>query len=172
MDRKLLTSGDEIRELFMSYVSVEPMSGCWLWLGTIGSRGYGSFWDGYKNLRAHRVSYIIFKPGGIPDGLELDHKCRLRCCVNPDHLEPVTSQVNQLRSPIAIGAVHARRTHCPQGHPLIEGNLRKVDLRRGARRCLACFRVKDTARKKRRYHTLHPEAKYLKRGHLWAGTRA
>jgi hypothetical protein len=62
----------------------------------------------------HRVSYEAFK-GPIPDGLTIDHLCRNRACVNPEHLEPVTMRVNCLRGE-SPAAVHARKTHCPKGH--------------------------------------------------------
>lgn len=80
-------------------------------------RGYGQFWDGTKTVRAHRFSYELAR-GKIPEGLDLDHLCRNRACVRPDHLEPVTDKENVHRSPIHF----ATRTHCPKGHPYSEEN--------------------------------------------------
>ena len=77
-------------------ISPEPNSGCWLYLGPLQPDGYGGITFNGKTCRAHRVSYTIFK-GEIPPGLELDHLCRVRCCVNPDHLEPVSRLVNVRR---------------------------------------------------------------------------
>jgi len=80
----------------------EPNSGCWLWLGEVNSAGYGRIARGnphygYRTrILAHRASYEIAK-GSIPDGMELDHLCRVRSCVNPDHLEPVNRSENNSR---------------------------------------------------------------------------
>jgi hypothetical protein len=68
-------------------------SGCWLWIGALDKEGYGVFGINGKQKRAHRVSYEAHI-GKIPDGLCLDHKCRVRCCVNPSHLEAVTNKEN------------------------------------------------------------------------------
>lgn len=77
-------------------------TGCYLWIGSVGKKGYGQFGlgnDGSRNrvVRAHRFSYEL-KYGPVPIGLELDHNCRVRSCVNPDHLEPVTHVENLRRS--------------------------------------------------------------------------
>lgn len=113
----------------------EPNSGCWLWLGELNSAGYGRISQGsnHNGTRvrslAHRVSYELAK-GPIPEGLELDHLCRVRCCVNPGHLEPVTRSENNRRGdlmkrkgvpkPDGWGTTKGRRrsTHCKNGHEL------------------------------------------------------
>ncbi len=88
---------------FEDYYSPEPMSGCWIWTRAINGDGYGiirvgSRTTGTRKLkRAHRLSYELFK-GLITDGLQIDHKCFVRCCVNPDHLEAVTNKENIIRS--------------------------------------------------------------------------
>jgi hypothetical protein len=80
----------------------EPNSGCVLWLGELNSAGYGRISQGNnhvgKRVRylAHRVSYELAK-GQVPEGMELDHLCRVRCCINPEHLEPVTRSENNRR---------------------------------------------------------------------------
>lgn len=84
---------------------------CWLWTAAVDKAGYGRFGDRY----AHRYVYEL-KVGPVPQGLQIDHLCRVRHCVNPDHLEPVTQRENILRSPISVAAVNARKTHCPRGH--------------------------------------------------------
>jgi hypothetical protein len=110
-------------ERFDHYVSSEPNTGCWLWLGGEARNGYSLFHvrqpDGsFKRSIAHRWSYEHFI-GPIPEGLELDHKCRNRWCVNPEHLEPVTHYENQRRAPNSLMnrvlrgekmGVHAKRS--------------------------------------------------------------
>ena len=76
----------------MSLVS----SGCWEWVGRTGKDGYGSVGAARNSRLAHRVSYEWWM-GDIPDGLEIDHLCRNRACVRPDHLEPVTHMENVRR---------------------------------------------------------------------------
>ncbi len=124
---------------------VEPNTGCWLWLGHIDCGGYGRF----SSSRAHRVSYERFK-GPIPDGYEIDHLCKQRCCCNPDHLEAVTPRENNLRSE-SPAAKHARKTHCPRGHAYDEANT--MHHRKSptvvARVCRACARVFGPKRQRR-----------------------
>ena len=74
---------------------VKKTNNCWLWLGFKNREGYGMFYLG-NTTTAHRVSYMI-KHGSIPEGLHIDHLCRIRDCVNPDHLEAVTPSVNVKR---------------------------------------------------------------------------
>ena len=78
-----------------SKITPDP-SGCWLWAASLGTAGYGQVWDGVTMRRAHRVTYTLLV-GAIPEGLEIDHLCRVRRCVNPAHLEAVTKQENQRR---------------------------------------------------------------------------
>lgn len=124
-------------------------SGCWEWQGNITPNGYGA-WYGlkgpYEERLAHRISYRAFT-GPIPAGLQIDHLCRNRCCVNPAHLEAVTRKVNILRGE-SSSAQNARKTHCPKGHPYEQGNIYR--LAQGTRICRQCaidrqraIRVKD-----------------------------
>lgn len=128
-------------------VQKDPNTGCWLWTGTINSTtGYGTISVDAEVRSAHRLSYELHI-GPIPAGLQIDHLCRVRHCVNPDHMEPVTQRENLLRSPIAPAGVNARKTHCPQGHPYSEENTIWQRSRRG-RLCRIC-QAKPRAGQKR-----------------------
>ena len=121
----------------------EPNSGCWLWTGLVWPNGYAHFTVGRTHVYAHRFSYERSR-SPIPAGLSLDHLCRVRCCVNPDHLEPVTQRENTLRgnSPVAI---QARQTTCKRGHSLTDPcNLLKSYP--NIRRCRECHRLRMAAR--------------------------
>ena len=113
---------------------------CWLWTGTIAHTGYGQIGDRGQSLLAHRVSYQMFK-GPIPDGLQIDHLCRNRWCVNPDHMEPVTLVINVERG-VSPSALNRQKTHCPAGHP--------YDHRFGARQtrgCRPCINARRRAKR-------------------------
>ena len=145
-------------ERFMLYVHAEPNTGCWLWAGADdGRHGYGRFrHHGLGTPQAHRVSYILHK-GPVPDGLTLDHKCRQRACVNPDHLEPVTRIENirrgAYRKGLALGG-HANgqrqrgRTHCKRGHELNAANTRHCITAAGTpgRQCKRCHAIRERER--------------------------
>lgn len=80
---------------------VDERSGCWIWIGAKADTGYGvTNVGGYKLQYAHRISWEIFV-GPIPAGLHVDHKCRNRACINPEHLEPVTQLINNRRAVIS-----------------------------------------------------------------------
>ncbi|MER8086590.1 HNH endonuclease signature motif containing protein [Streptomyces sp. NPDC094048] len=111
---------------------------CWTWTAGTNNRGYGSFKTTGRVIGAHRWSYEQAL-GPIPAGLELDHLCRNRACVRPDHTEPVTHRVNTLRS-TAPTARAARATHCPHGHPYDAENTYVTPA--GYRQCRACRRRK------------------------------
>lgn len=106
--------------------------GCWVWIGALMAQGYGELtWRG-KVTYAHRLVYeLLVRP--IPDGLEIDHVCRVRDCVNPDHLEAVTRRENSLRGNSPTGR-NARKTHCKGGFPLVPVGGRK----RLGKGCVAC----------------------------------
>lgn len=109
-------------------------NGCWLWTGAT-ARGYGYIaWDG-ELLIVHRA-YLESTGVQIPTGLELDHLCRVRNCVNPDHLEPVTHQENTKRG---LAGHWKRADVCKQGHPFDEANTYMNPS--GSRACRACHVV-------------------------------
>jgi hypothetical protein len=119
---------------------------CWCWTGSINRGGYGRVnvkqSDGaWGPQTAHRVAYQIFV-GPIPDGLEMDHLCRVRHCCNPWHLEPVTKTVNvrRGRGPKTSGTWLRAKTHCPHGHPYDAHNTRISPS--GRRCCRACARIR------------------------------
>ncbi len=133
----------------MQKISPEPNSGCWLWTASLNWRGYGQVRSNGPVRMAHRVVYEAYK-GGIPDGLQLDHLCRVRSCVNPDHLEPVTPKENVRRGNFGHGGDrNLIKTRCPKGHPYEGDNL--YVRRNGSRQCRACHREesKRHARSKR-----------------------
>ncbi len=135
---------DRFREKYV----VDPDSGCWIWQAFLNRKGYGEFYDGQTGMvRAHRWSYEHFV-GPIPDGLYIDHLCRVPRCVNPAHLECVTPRENALRG-FGPTALNARKTHCKRGHPLAGDNLyRKKGAGRICRTCQRAYFV-EFHRKKR-----------------------
>ncbi len=152
-----IVANRNILDRFMKYVSPEPNSGCWLWLGVLtqlssvdgrGSEGYGRCSCNGKTAAAHRVAYELLK-GPIPEGLELDHLCRVRCCVNPDHLEPVTKDENFRRG--LQGVLRSPITHCHNGHAFEGRNVMTFGKSRHCRECsLARGRVSDAKRRLKR----------------------
>ena len=131
---------------------VNMTAGCWEWTGYVHpTTGYGMFTVRSIGTRpAHRWVYESVV-GAVPAGMELDHLCRNRMCVRPDHLEPVTRHENIMRGdgPAMTRARAAARATCRNGHPWDEGNTaRNPD---GSRRCRACTR--DIARRYRDRHS-------------------
>lgn len=119
---------------FESKIAPGP-GGCWLWTGRKSHNGYGVFSVLGRSERVHRWSYE-YHVGPIPDGLVIDHLCRVRACCNPWHLEPVTGRVNAGRGD------NAMRSVCCHGHPFDEQNTitrrqnaRPDMLRRDCREC-------------------------------------
>ena len=133
---------------FAEHVALDD-NGCWIWIGKCSTRGYGQFrrTPSANYSQAHRWSYETFA-GPIPDGLQLDHLCRVRACVNPAHLEPVTCRENLLRSPLTAARINAARTRCAHGHEFTAGNTYLEPTRSGrpVRRCRTCARIRALAR--------------------------
>ena len=120
-------------ERFFSKVTKVP-GGCWVFTGCTANKGYGQFVSNGRTVKAHRWSWENAN-GPIPSGMVIDHLCRNRACVNPDHLEPVTDRVNILRG-VAPTAENAAKTRCGKGHPFSpENTYRYPDGRRECREC-------------------------------------
>jgi hypothetical protein len=113
--------------------------------GRVG-RGYGACYVDGKQRPAHCRSYELLR-GDIPEGMDLDHLCRNRLCVNPDHLEPVTRRENLLRSPITLTALKAAQTHCIHGHAFTSENTKIRP--NGTRLCITCNRKRALERGRR-----------------------
>lgn len=119
---------------------VDKSGDCWIWLSYIDNHGYGRFSSHGRSVRAHRFSYELSK-GSIPSGFEVDHNCRNRSCVNPDHLDAVTRADHARRSISAI------KNYCVHGHEFTFSNT--YFRSNGNRTCRACIRVSVAAYKRR-----------------------
>jgi hypothetical protein len=145
--------GMSITKRFLTKVSIDPSTGCWIWTGMKSPGGYGMFKIGSrtdgtrKNARAHRWFYEHIN-GLIPEGLEIDHLCHNRACVYTPHLEAVTHKENMRRGDLSGNGEHQRiKTHCPQGHEYNEAN---THVRyNGRRQCRVCDRLRQAARRSR-----------------------
>lgn len=129
---------------FWAKVSPEPNSGCWLWAGAHNEKGYGDFWNGARNERAHRYAYRTLVRD-MPDEWLICHRCDTPACVNPAHLAPGTAKMNTADM-IAKGRYVPRQkrgSHCSRGHALTSDNT----LAAGG--CRTCKRTLYHARKAR-----------------------
>ena len=159
----MIQFGDSrLPERFWSKVQTEPNSGCWLWIASLNNKGYGQFnkrrtvvgryeWSRrsealQETMLAHRHAYQVLVSNSVA-GLDLDHLCRTRSCVNPAHLEPVDHAENSRRG--VCGEVNAARmlarTHCKRGLSFAEHSR----MRGGVRVCLPCKRLRSKAAKER-----------------------
>jgi hypothetical protein len=126
---------------------VEKTEGCWEWTAATNgaTRPYGVFWDGRRQVLAHRFSFEMHR-GPIPTGLVVDHLCRNTRCVRPDHLDAVPQAINLLRGD-TVNARGAAKTHCPSGHAYDQSN---TVVRRGKRECRACNSDRNRAYRRSR----------------------
>jgi hypothetical protein len=135
-----------VEERFWEKVNKRGPDECWPWTAAVGKHGYGVLGVGpHKTTTAPRFAYELLV-GPIPKGLTIDHLCRNRLCVNPNHLEVVTRGENVLRGE-SVPAQNARKTHCKRGHLLAGDNL--IITSQG-RRCRACVYAAARARYKKK----------------------
>lgn len=129
------------------WAKVEKTETCWLWRGGKDGRGYGIIRAAGRLQKAHRVTYELLV-GPIPEGMQIDHLCRVKGCVNPAHMEPVTGLVNTRRAYVGL----VKRSKCPKGHPYTGDNLMNWGQTSGDQRCRTCERE----RYRRRYVRKRP----------------
>ena len=144
MGRTSCPRGVSLSEKLKFYSEVMP-SGCWEWNRALSTGGYGQCkWGGIVR-RSHRLAYEVWR-GPLTPGLQLDHLCRNRKCINPYHLEEVTAKVNNLRG-VGPSARNAKKTHCPSGHAYSGENLVTYTRRNGNkwRVCRVCKRSSSLA---------------------------
>jgi len=145
---------DEWNERIQPRLVVDPETGCWRWPGWNNGLGYGKIQVGGRKgrgLYVHRIAYELFV-GPIPEGMDLDHLCRVRDCARPDHLEPVTRSENIRRGAGAGGVLappYVMPETCRAGHALVGDNLGPPGTDGSHWRCRTCDR--EDAR--RRYDT-------------------
>jgi hypothetical protein len=171
VDQMMVLCSYSIKEMSMTYARgkwprptieqsfwerANKAEGCWLWSGSLNDDGYGIL----RRLSAHRYAYELLV-GPIPDGMEIDHVCSVRKCVNPAHMEAVTHTENIRRSWVrgncenrrnTLAEMHKSKTHCPHGHALSGENL-VFDTQSGARRCRICNNNKAARYKQRKKET-------------------
>lgn len=143
-------NAEQYLKRMMERVAVVPESGCWIWTGSTGGAGYGTARWQRKLWRAHRLMFLLHG-NELRQGLELDHVCRVKLCVNPRHLEQVTHTENMRRSPVIQAHLERRRTKpfCKHGHERTPDNILRD--RHGMGRCRECnilrLRVRNQTRR-------------------------
>ena len=140
---------DPIERFEEKYIP-EPNTGCWLWVGALGTgAGYPKFWDGVQIRDGHRWAYEAFK--GDPHGYVVKHECDTPSCVNPDHLS-LGTQTSNLQDMYKRGRSRGQKqTHCKHGHEFTEANIRYELNKYGThvRRCRECARINGRIQKRK-----------------------
>ena len=137
---------------FLAKTRIDDDSGCWIWTASLMPGGYAQFFLRGRPRLGHRIAWLHYY-GPTPHGTELDHLCRLRHCVNPDHLEPVSHTENVRRSRVLVenrglaphvelprGVANKNKTHCHRGHEYTPENT--IQRPEGWRRCRTCTEVR------------------------------
>ena len=132
-------------ERFLSKISITK-SGCWEWTGYLDKDGYGTFWSRNVTLGAHRFAFEYYYGAICPD-LTINHLCRNRRCVNPEHLEQITNKENVLKG-VGLTAINARKTHCMRGHEFTPENTYSYSNQRICKICVSQYQ-KDYRQKKK-----------------------
>jgi hypothetical protein len=141
-----------VMERFMEKVDKRGPKECWPFMSSIGKSGCGRFFYHGQCRDAYKIGYELLV-GPIPEDKHLHHICENRRCVNPAHLEVVSVRDHFVnRSPKHITYINSRKTHCPQGHPLVDGNLVKFRQNKNQRVCLICTRkrVRECQQRRRK----------------------
>jgi hypothetical protein len=125
----------EMKDRLDKFIQAVPFSGCWIWMGHVDKDGYGKI----DNTTAHKAAYRQLI-GEVPDGMELDHRCEVRCCVNPSHLNIVTPKKNKELTLERGRHFQRNMTHCEKGHPFSGENL-YINPNNNKRICRACSAV-------------------------------
>lgn len=130
---------EKINKILKSNISIEY--GCWVWTGTKFASGYARLYlEPRQSIRVHRMSFLIFNGPLIP-GLVIDHKCRNKICINPNHLRQVSNSVNSIENSNSVSAINIAKTHCKNGHEFTEENTYNQP-NTNFRYCKKCSRIR------------------------------
>lgn len=135
---------------FWDLVLIIPFSECWIWIGETSQKGYGKFHLGIpyskKYQYAHRYSLGLTRK--LDQSKVIDHICRNRACVNPEHLREVSQYQNTIENSLAIPAINKIKTHCIHGHAFTKENT-KIRAKNKGRDCRVCRRISNSKYKKK-----------------------
>lgn len=128
----------QVVDYLLAKTTTDPVTGCYVWTGALSPFGYGVAYSiHFPTRQAHRLMYLA-AVGHVERSQHIDHLCRNRACVNPEHLDPVAPRTNILRGE-GVAAKNSRKTHCKWGHPFTEDNV--WIMAGGGRCCRTCSRL-------------------------------